>query len=253
MTPPSNARKAQPGADGSAPADATATFLTAGPGAVATVRVWDLPLRLFHWALAVAVIGAVASAQIPGVPVDWHPRFGYATLALLLFRLVWGLVGGRWSRFLSWRPTPSRVRAYWRGNSHPDDRVGHSPLGTLAVIALLLGLALQVGTGLVSDDQIAFVGPLNHWVSTATGLAATDWHKHLGKLLVLVLVIAHVVAVLFYLFVRRQNLISPMVHGDKPLDAPAAGSRDDLPLRLWGLLWAIVAAAVVWALVGQAG
>lgn len=214
-----------------------------------TVRVWDLPLRLFHWGLALAVIGAVASAQIPGVPAQWHPRFGYAVLALLLFRLAWGLFGGRWSRFSTWRPTPARIRAYLRGTPHPDDRVGHSPLGTLAVIALLLVVALQVGTGLVSDDEIAFVGPLNHLVSTATGLAATGWHKHLGKLLVLLLVSIHVGAVLYYLFARRQNLIAPMLHGNKRLDSPAPESRDDLPLRLWGLLLALAAAgAVAWVL-----
>ncbi len=218
-----------------------------------TVRVWDLPLRLFHWALALAVIGAVASAQIPGVPADWHPRFGYAVLALLLFRLAWGLFGSRWARFSSWRPTPARIRAYLGGNPHPDDRVGHSPLGTLAVIALLLVLALQVGTGLVSDDEIAFVGPLNHLVSSAAGLAATDWHKHLGKLLVLLLVVVHVGAVLYYLFARRQNLIAPMVHGDKSLDAPAPASRDDLPMRLWALVLALAAGGPVLWLVRQAG
>lgn len=217
------------------------------------LRIWDLPLRLFHWALAIAVIGAVGTAQIPGAPADWHPRFGLAVLALLLFRLAWGLVGSRWSRFSTWRPTPSRVGAYLRGKPHADDRVGHAPLGALAVIVLLLVLALQVATGLVSDDEIAFVGPLNHLVSTATGLAATDWHKHLGKLLVIGLVIVHLAAVFYYLLVRRENLIAPMLHGDKLVELPVEASRDDLPLRLWGLLWASIAAGVVWVLWSLAG
>jgi cytochrome b len=161
------------------------------------VRVWDLPIRLFHWALVIAVTGALACALIPGVPLDWHVRFGYCVLGLLLFRLVWGLVGGHWSRFGRWRPTPSRVWAYLRGQPHPDDAVGHSPLGALAVIVLLAVLGLQVGTGLISDDEIAFTGPLNTWVSTATGLAATAWHKHLGKLLVILLSALHIGAVFF--------------------------------------------------------
>ncbi len=220
----------------------------AGAAPLHRVRVWDLPLRLFHWALVLAVTGAIASAQVPGVPPDWHPRFGYAVLALLLFRLAWGLVGSRWARFSSWRPTPTRVLAYWRGQPHPDDRVGHSPLGALALIGLLVVLVAQVATGLVSDDEIAFVGPLNHLVSTATSLAATGWHKHLGKLLVLALVVLHLAAVFYYLLVRRENLISPMVHGDKQVGVPAVGSRDDARLRLWALVWAALAAAAVWQL-----
>jgi cytochrome b len=217
------------------------------------VRVWDLPLRLFHWGLVVAVVGAVACAQIPGVPVEWHARFGYTALALLLFRLVWGFVGGYWSRFSRLRPTPARLRAYLRGAPQPDDHVGHSPVGALATLALLAVLALQVGTGLLADDEIAFVGPLNQLVSTATGLAATEWHKHLGKLLVLVLVALHVAAVLYYLWVRKQNLVAPMVHGDKVLTQPARASRDDGPLRLWGLVLGALAAGAVGWLVLQAG
>lgn len=226
---------------------------TTDEAALHQVRVWDLPLRLFHWGLVVAVVGAVACAQIPGVPIEWHTRFGYAVMALLLFRLAWGLAGGHWSRFSRLRPTPSRLRAYLSGKPQPEDHVGHSPAGALATIALLTILALQVGTGLLADDEIAFVGPLNHLVSSATGLAATGWHKHLGKLLVLALVALHVAAVVYYLRVRKENLVRPMVHGDKLLPQPAPHSRDDLLLRLWGLLLALVAAGVVTWLVRQAG
>lgn len=220
------------------------------------VRVWDLPLRLFHWGLVLAVVGAVACAQIPGVPIEWHARFGYAVLALLLFRLAWGLAGGHWARFARMRPTPARIRAYLRGESPADDRVGHSPLGALATIALLTLLALQVGSGLMADDEIAFVGPLNHLVSTATGLAATGWHKHLGKLLVLALVILHVGAIIFYLRVRKENLVGALLHGDKELDPTGPvvpSSRDDLLLRLWGLLLAALATGAVWLLLQLAG
>ena len=215
------------------------------------VRVWDLPTRLFHWGLVAAVGGALATAWIPGASIEWHARFGYAILALLAFRLAWGLVGGHWSRFAVWRPTPGRVMAYLRGRAHPDDRVGHSPLGTLSVIVILIALATQVATGLVGDDEIAFTGPLNRFVSTATGLAATAWHKHLGKLLVIALIALHVSAILYYLLVRRNNLIGPMVHGDKPVGAelgrPVATSRDDRRTRLLALALALLCAGgVAW-------
>jgi cytochrome b len=217
------------------------------------IRVWDLPLRIFHWALAVAVASAVACAEIPGIPVEWHARSGYMVLALLVFRLAWGLVGGHWSRFARLRPTPARLRAYFKGKGSADDQVGHSPLGALATIALLTILALQVGSGLLADDEIAFVGPLNHLVSTAVGEAATEWHKELGKLLVFALVGLHVVAVVYYLRVRKHNLLGPMVHGDKLLAHPARGSRDDGLVRLWGLFLAVLAAGVVGWLVLQGG
>jgi cytochrome b len=218
-----------------------------------SIRVWDLPLRIFHWLLVVAVAGAVACAEIPGIPVEWHARFGYIVLGLLLFRLAWGLFGGYWSRFAQLRPTPASLRAYFRGEGRAADHVGHSPLGALATIALLTILGLQVGAGLLSDDEVAFVGPLNHLVSTAVAEAATEWHKELGKLLVFVLVALHVAVVVYYLWVRKQNLVGPMVHGDKVLAYPARGSRDDGVLRLWGLFLAVLAAGAVGWLVVQGG
>jgi cytochrome b len=220
----------------------------------ASLRVWDLPTRLFHWGLVLAVGGALATAWIPGIAIEWHARCGYAVLALLLFRLAWGLVGGHWSRFSAWRPSPARLWADLRGRLHPHDRIGHSPLGTLSVIAILSLLAVQVGTGLIGDDEIAFTGPLNRFVSTATGLAATGWHKELGKLLVIALIVLHVTAIAYYALVRRIALVGPMVHGNKPLDVlglPASGqvdlppSRDDGRSRLLALVLAAGSVAVV--------
>ncbi|RYF69211.1 MAG: cytochrome B, partial [Comamonadaceae bacterium] len=94
-----------------------------------TVRVWDLPTRLFHWALALCVLGSLATAWIPGSAIEWHARLGYTALALLAFRLLWGVVGGRWSRFTSFLYAPTSVVSYLRGRPHPDHLVGHNPLG----------------------------------------------------------------------------------------------------------------------------
>ncbi len=146
------------------------------------VRVWDLPTRLFHWLLAACVIGAVISAKIGGNAMVWHMRLGYAVLALLLFRLVWGLVGGRWSRFASFIYGPA---AYWRylsGRARAEDQfeVGHNPLGALSVFAMLAWLALQVGSGLIADDEIAITGPLVRFVSIETSLSWTAHHKTWG-------------------------------------------------------------------------
>ena len=125
-----------------------------------TVRIWDLPTRLFHWALAACIVGLVVSAKLGGNAMVWHFRLGHAVLALLLFRLVWGLVGGHWSRFAVFWVSPARLLRYVRGQVLPQDTAGHNPLGALSVFALLGAVALQVGTGLFSDDEIAFAGPL---------------------------------------------------------------------------------------------
>lgn len=212
-------------------------------------RVWDLPTRLFHWLLALCVLGLVITGYTGGQAMDWHARLGYSVLALLLFRLVWGFVGGRWVRFSSFLYKPRHVLAYLRGQPHPDHLVGHNPLGAGSVFAMLLVLLVQVGTGLFGDDEIAFTGPLNALVSTATGLALTAYHKNVGQFLVIGLVLLHIGAVLFYLLKKRQNLVRPMLTGDKELSAPTEGSRDDARSRLAALgVLAAAAAVVAWVI-----
>jgi cytochrome b len=152
------------------------------------------------------VSGLFATAYAPGNWIEWHARLGYALLTLLLFRLVWGWVGGYWSRFASFVPRS--------GGPLP---LGHSPQGALAVVVILLTLVAQVATGLVGDDEIAFTGPLNRWVSTDLGLAATAWHKGVGQWLLVGLIALHVLAITFYAVVRRNNLVGPMVRGDTQL------------------------------------
>ena len=92
------------------------------------VRVWDLPTRLFHWALVVCIVGLVTTAQIGGNAMEWHFRFGYSVLTLLLFRLVWGFVGGHWSRFSSFLYSPASLLRYIRGQEDGVQPLGHSPL-----------------------------------------------------------------------------------------------------------------------------
>jgi cytochrome b len=212
-----------------------------------TVRVWDLPTRVFHWALAACIVGLLATAWAPGAWVEWHARLGYAVLALLAFRLVWGFIGGRWSRFAAFFYAPGSVLAYLRGRPHPDHLVGHNPLGAASVFAMLLVLLAQVGTGLVSDDEIAFTGPLNRFVSSSSGLAATWYHKAVGQWLLLALVVLHVAAILYYLLRKGDNLVRPMIRGDKVVASAAASSRDDAATRLLALVVLVLCgAAVAW-------
>ena len=224
------------------------------PHEMNTVRIWDLPTRLFHWVLAFCVIALVITAKAGGDAMNWHLRLGYAVFALLLFRLLWGFVGGHWSRFVRFFPTPGRLSRYLGGRATAEDTAGHNPLGALSMLAMLAVLALQVGTGLFTDDEIAFAGPLTTLVSGDAVDAATRWHKGWGQYLVIGLVALHVLAIVLYLL-RRRNLITPMLAGDKRLPVAVTTSRDGAGSRLLALALLGLAAAAVWWVVrfGQQG
>lgn len=214
-----------------------------------TVRVWDLPTRLFHWLLMACVVASFVSGHVGGNAVVWHMRLGYTIFALLAFRVLWGLVGGRWSRFASFVYAPDAVLRYLRGRSRPDEHheIGHNPMGALSVLALIAILAAQVGTGLFADDEIATTGPLNKFVASATGLALTAWHKGWGQWLMVALVSLHVAAILYYRFGQRIDLVRPMLTGDKALPAGVPASRDGVGTRLLAAaLLALCAAGVAW-------
>ena len=195
------------------------------------IRVWDLPTRIFHWALVLCVIGSVATAQIGGAAMIWHFRCGYAILTLLLFRSIWGVVGGQWSRFNSFIYTPDTTLAYLRGQRLPEQSIGHSPMGALSVFVLLLVLLVQVFSGLTSDDEITTAGPLVRFVSNAWVSNATFYHANVGKLILLGLVALHIGAIIFYQLTKKQNLLRPMINGDKEVNIGTVSSKDTTGTR----------------------
>jgi cytochrome b len=214
-----------------------------------TVRVWDLPTRLFHWLLALGVIGAVVTARMGGNAMEWHFLLGYGLFVLLAFRLLWGVVGGRWSRFASFLYAPATVLRYLRGQQRAGEHldVGHNPTASLSVFALLGFLMLQVATGLVSDDDIGNTGPLNKLVSADVASQAGSWHSELGQWLIITLVGLHVVAIVYYLVRKRINLTRPMLSGEKVLPAGTPASADGWRQRLLAaVLLAACAGIVTW-------
>jgi cytochrome b len=211
-----------------------------------TVRVWDLPTRVFHWALALCIVGLLITGNVGGNAMVWHFRIGLTVLALLMFRLVWGLVGGRWSRFAAFIYSPGSIVNYLKGRGKPEHSVGHTPTGAGSVFALLALLLMQVGSGLVSDDEISNAGPLTRFVSTATVNLATNYHKNIGKWIIVALVLLHLAAIIFYTW-RKHKLVSAMVSGDKQLAVATVNSRDDAASRVMAaVIFGICAGFVVW-------
>ena len=210
------------------------------------VRIWDLPTRIFHWTLVLAVIALAISGTLGGNAMVWHFRFGYIVLTLLLFRITWGVIGGRWSRFGAFIYGPRSIINYLKGQGKPEHSVGHSPLGAGSVFAILAVLVAQVCSGLFSDDDIAFAGPLTRFVSSAAVKLATNYHSNIGKWLLLALLLLHTGAIVYYVW-RKHNLVNAMLHGDKELVIPAPASRDDAVSRVVALLiFCICAGGVSW-------
>ncbi len=186
------------------------------------IKVWDLPLRLFHWLLVISVALAFATGLQGGGWMVWHGRIGLWILALLVFRLTWGIIGSTYARFGQFVRGPAAIRAYLNGRWHG---LGHNPLGAISVLAMLGLLSLQAGTGLFATDDIAFSGTLKSLVGHQTSLWLSGVHRQaiwvLGGLILL-----HIAATVFYL-VRGQNLIRPMVTGyvlsREPMARPAEG------------------------------
>lgn len=195
------------------------------------IRLWDLPTRLFHWLLAGLVVASFVSGKIGGNAMDWHGKFGLAILGLLAFRLVWGFAGSTYARFVSFLPTPAKVLAYLRGQWRG---VGHNPLGAFSVFGLLLLLAFQVGTGLFGNDDIAFRGPLYELIGKDLSDRLTALHK-LSVNVLIALVTLHIVAIAFYVRVKKNDLIRPMLTGWKevaPGEGASASGGGALPLAV---------------------
>ncbi len=216
------------------------------------LKVWDLPTRLFHWSLATAVLGLIVTGNVGGGWMTWHLRLGYLVLGLLVFRLGWGLLGGHWTRFSTFIYSPASTWAYLKGEHKPADDIGHNPLGALSVFAMLAALGLQVGSGLFSDDEIAFFGPLSPLVSSDTAALATQYHTEWGKLLLIALLVLHVAAVLYHQLLKGEALVNAMWHGHKSVNDPSGllpAALDGWPQRLLALAVATGSGALSWWIV----
>jgi cytochrome b len=184
------------------------------------VRLWDPALRAFHWTLAAAFAFSYAMGEFGPTIMTLHFWSGYLVIALLAFRLVWGLIGPRPARFAQFVTGPAAVAAYARDlpARRPSRWPGHNPLGGWSVVALLLTLAALALTGLLSDpDDYINAGPLAGAAPRWLSRAANGWHEALGGL-ALALVGLHLAAIAFYRIWKREDLVRPMIDGEKLVD-----------------------------------
>lgn len=206
------------------------------------VRVWDVPVRLFHWSLLGLFIFSWWSGE--NHEMEWHRQSGLLILVLLLFRLFWGIAGSRTARFAQFVKGPRAVFAYARkaGDDHATD--GHNPLGGWSVAALLAVLLTLVGAGLFSVDVDGLEsGPMADYLSFDGGRAAAEIHETAFKV-ALTLVGIHVCAIAFYQFLVGRDLISPMITGKREREA-----GEVVQDVRWSPVKALIGLAVILALV----
>jgi cytochrome b len=204
----------------------------AGKG-TAQIAVWDRPVRIVHWLFAILIPFSWWTAEEE--MTEWHYRSGMALLGLLVFRIVWGLIGSSTARFASFVRGPGAILSYLRGRT--PSPIGHNPLGALSVLALLGAMLAQVGLGLFASDEDGLEsGPLSHLIDADLSEEIAEWHESMFYLLLAVIAL-HVLAIAFYLLAKRQNLVRPMITG--VAEAPAGTE----PMRGAGAVRFLIAAA----------
>jgi len=212
------------------------------------IKLWDAPLRVFHWLFGVAVIASMVTGWLGGGLMVWHGRLGLLVLGLLVFRLLWGFVGStyaRWSRILG---ATCGVKSYLQGNWR---EAGHNPLGALSVLAMLGLVGFQVVSGLLATDDIAFQGPLFALVSSDTSDWLTGLHRQAKWLLVAVIGL-HLAAIAWYTLVRRKSLVRAMIAGRAKREHPGQQDAQGGPL-VAAVLVLVLAVGTVWGVQSVAG
>lgn len=184
------------------------------------VLIWDLPVRLFHWVQLALFVALFVTAEILDDKIELHAKLGIALLVLILFRLLWGIMGSSYARFSQFLKGPRTVLAYLPNLTSKESRIeaGHNPLGGWMVMALVLLVLTQSVLGLFANDDVMFEGPLAYLVSENTSNFLTGLHEDVFHIL-LPLVALHIVAVIWHKLSKGDNLVIPMFTGYKSLPA----------------------------------
>lgn len=187
------------------------------------ISVWDISIRLFHWSLVVGIGFMWFSGEEGGNIMSWHIYIGYCMLGLILYRLIWGVIGSPYARFSSFLKGPSSTLIYLKGfiKGKKHDYTGHNPLGGWMVILLLLLVLIQAFSGLFSSDDIFTEGPLYSFVSSKTADFLTSIH-HLNFNILLATIALHIGAVAYHEIIKKEPLVKSMLTGKKFMHQPSS-------------------------------
>jgi cytochrome b len=212
-----------------------------------TLKVWDLPVRIFHWSLVILFIAAYITNSLGAEYFSYHLWTGYTVIVLVCFRILWGLVGPYHARFINFVRNPIATTQYVVSFIRKSDKhyAGHNPLGALMVVALLLGILAQAITGLFTNDEIFNLGPLYTYVNDELSLQLTSLHRQIFYW-ILGAIFLHIIAVVFHVWFKRDNIVKAMFTGKKNAEGlerePAIKSS-----RIWLAIIIVIAVALVLA------
>lgn len=212
--------------------------------------IWDLPLRIFHWALVVTILGAWYTSEQDNGLIDLHLTFGYIALGLITFRILWGFLGTKHSQFKNFVPTPKKLINYLKPQdpSQPLHTAGHNPMGSLMVVFMLTIILLQAISGLVMDDDIFTTGPYNGVLDKNIEAVLVFIHTNSFNF-ILAAIALHLLAILFYKLVKKKSLVLPMITGKKSAEDVSEKDAISHSKIILGIVIALLVAAFVYWLV----
>jgi len=179
--------------------------------------IWDLPLRIFHWSFACTILGSWYTSENKGEYIELHIQLGYVAIGLLLFRVLWGIIGPKHARFSQFIPSPRSLFSYLRKSDKYKGSPGHNPLGALMVILMIVLITIQTMSGLFINDDVFSSGP--YYGSISKGLEKVMIFLHHNTFDLMIGAIAlHISAIVYYWRVKKQNLVLPMFTGKKTDD-----------------------------------
>ena len=193
---------------------------------VKKITVWDMPVRFCHWGIVALIIALYITAKSGNM--EMHALWGKLLLTLIFYRMCWGFIGSETALFEKFLCNPFELWAYLRGKLMAP-RYGHNPLGGWSIMAMLAVLAVQAILGLCSRDDVLFEGPIVKYLGEHISNRITHLHKLDFYFVLLPLIALHIGAVLYYYYVKKRDLISPMITGETPALAP--GDEDPKPAQ----------------------
>jgi cytochrome b len=218
-----------------------------------TVYVWDFPTRLFHWLLVATLVSQYLTVEVLDNAIQWHFYGGYLMMGLLIFRLLWGIMGAYYARFSSFVVAPSTALSYAKTLNSPHYRshIGHNPMGAYSVLFVLTVLLSQTFSGLFVSDDIFSSGPYHSAVSASTQDVMSWLHHNMFNAIWLFLIL-HIGAMIFYKLKMKQDLVKSMLKGYKEVDS--SDSKDFKPIdakNFWlrAVLFAVISACIVYTIV----